>query len=98
MPEQEKCFSIEWATLSGPVAVEEKKLEAAARNSAGEKKSKKTSETPQGMWLAELREVAFGSTVHGLWLRNGKVRSQVSGIDQSRFPRRTVGEVRRGGR
>ena len=49
--------------------------------------------------LAELKEVAFGSAVKGLWLRNGKVGSQVSGIDQSRFPeRRTVGEVSRGRR
>ena len=48
---------------------------------------------------AELREVASGSATQGLWLRNGKVGSQVSGIDRSRFPgRRTVGEVRRGGR
>ena len=35
---------------------------------------------------AELREVASGSATQDLWLRNGKVRSQVSGIDQSRFP------------
>ena len=48
---------------------------------------------------AELREVTSGSALQGLWLRNGKVESQVSGIDQSRLPgRRTVGEVRRGGR
>ena len=48
---------------------------------------------------AELREVASGSATQGLWLRNGKVGSQVSGINRSRFPgRRTVGEVRRGGR
>ena len=48
---------------------------------------------------AELSEVASGSATQGLWLRNGKVRSQVSGIDRSRFPgRRTVGEVRRGRR
>ena len=46
---------------------------------------------------AELRKVASGSATQDLWLRNGKVRSQVSGIDRSRFPgRRTVGEVRRG--
>ena len=32
-------------------------------------------------------------------MRNGQVRSQESGIDQSRFPgRRTVGKVKRGGR
>ena len=48
---------------------------------------------------AELREVASGFATQGLWLRNGKVRSQVSAVDRSRFPgRRTVGEVRRGGR
>ena len=48
---------------------------------------------------AELREVASGSATHSLWLRNGKVGSQVSGMDRSRFPGRgTVGEVRRGGR
>ena len=42
----------------------------------------------------ELRKVASGSATQGLWLRNGKVGSQVSGIDRSRFPgRRTVGEV-----
>ena len=34
---------------------------------------------------AELREVASGSTTHGLWLRNRKVRSQISGIDRSQF-------------
>ena len=44
--------------------------------------------------LAELREVASGSTTQGLRLRNGKVGSQVGGIDQSRFPgRRTVGKL-----
>ena len=48
---------------------------------------------------AELREVAFGSATQGLWLRNGKVRSQVGGVDRSRLPgRRTVRKVRRGGR
>ena len=35
---------------------------------------------------AELREVASGSATQGLQLRNGKVESQVSGIDRSRFP------------
>ena len=42
---------------------------------------------------AELRDVASGSDTQGLWLRKGKMRSQVSGIDRSRFPGgRTVGE------
>ena len=48
---------------------------------------------------AELSEIASGSATQGLWLRNGKVRPQVSGISRSRFSgRRTVGEVRREGR
>ena len=43
---------------------------------------------------AELREVASGSATQGLWLRNGKVRRQISGIARSRFPgRRTVGKL-----
>ena len=45
---------------------------------------------------AELGKVASGSATQGLWLRNGKVGSQVSGVDRSRFlGRGTVGEVRR---
>ena len=49
--------------------------------------------------LAELREVASGSATQGLWLRYRKVGYQVSGIDQSRLPgRRTIREIRRGGR
>ena len=48
---------------------------------------------------AELRKVASVSATHSYWLRNGKVRPQVSGIDRSRLPgRRTVRKVRRGGR
>ena len=48
---------------------------------------------------AELREAASGSAAQGLWLRNGKVGSQVSGIDRSRFPgRRTVRRGERRGR
>ena len=48
---------------------------------------------------ADLREVASGFAAQSLWLRNRKVRSQVSGIDRSRFPgRRTVRKLRRGGR
>ena len=34
-------FSMGWATLSGPVAVDEDMLEAAAKNSAGEKAEQK---------------------------------------------------------
>ena len=47
---------------------------------------------------AELREVASGSAMQDLWLINGKVGSQVSGINRSRLPgRRTAREIRRGG-
>ena len=46
---------------------------------------------------AELRKVASGFVTQGLWLKNRKVESQVSGIDRSRLPGRgKVGEVRRG--
>ena len=41
MPERGRCFSMEWAALSGPVAVDEERLETAARNSAGEKGEQK---------------------------------------------------------
>ena len=41
MPERGKCFSMEYATLSEPVAVDEKRLEAAAKNSVGEKGEQK---------------------------------------------------------
>ena len=48
---------------------------------------------------AELRELVSGSATQGLWLRNGKVGFQVSGVDRSRFPgRRTVWKIRGGGK
>ena len=34
---------------------------------------------------AELRELAFDSAMQGLWLINGKMGSQVSGIDKNDF-------------
>ena len=34
---------------------------------------------------AELEQVASGSATQGLWLRNGKVGSQVSGIDRREY-------------
>ena len=88
------------ATLSGPVAVDEERLEAAARNSAGEKSEQEDNETSRTrlLWAlgsAELEKVASGSARQGLWLRDRKV----IGKERSRFPGRgTVGEVRRGGR
>ena len=48
---------------------------------------------------AELRKVASASATQDLWLRYRKVGSQVTGVDQSRFPeRRTVRDIRRGPR
>ena len=44
-----------------PVAVDEERLEAAAKNSAEEKGKKRTRETPQGTWLG-------GAQRGGLWL------------------------------
>ena len=43
------------------MAVDEERMEAAARNSAGEKGEQKTSETPQSTWLG-------GAQRGSLWL------------------------------
>ena len=62
--------------------------------SGGERRAKGRVRLHRARGSAELSEVAFGCTMQGLWLRNGKVRSQVSGVDRSRFPgRRTVGKL-----
>ena len=75
------------------VAVEEERLKTDARSLARERRAKGRVRLHGARGSVELREVATGSATPDLWLRNGKVRSQVSGIDQSRFPgRRTVGE------
>ena len=79
--------------------MDEEKLEAGARNSAGKKGAKGRVKLHRARGSAELSEVASGSAAQGLWLKNGKVRPQVSGINRSRFPgRRTVRKLRRGGR
>ena len=65
----------------------------------GERRAKGRVRFLRARGSVELREVASGFATQSLWLKNGKVRSQVSGIDRNRFPgRRTVGKVRRGGR
>ena len=67
--------------------------------SESERKAKGRMRLLRACGSAKLREVASGSAMQSLWLRNGKVGSQVSGIDQSQFPgRRTAGEIRREGR
>ena len=48
---------------------------------------------------AEFEMVSFGSATQSLRLGDGKVGSQVIGVDRNRLPGRgTVREVRRGGR
>ena len=62
--------------------MDEERSEAAARNSAeekGEQKGRVRLHRARGS--AELRGVASDSATQGLWLRNGKVGSQVIGID-----------------
>ena len=67
--------------------------------SESERRAKGRVRLYRALGSAELREVASGSATQSFWLRNGKVGSQVSGMDRSRFPGRgTLGEVRRGGR
>ena len=62
------------------------------------KESKRTRETPQGTWLDGAQKDSLWLCYTGPLAEKGKVRSQVSSIDRSRFPgRRTVGEVGRGG-
>ena len=90
MPEQGRCFSMK----IGKFVWAGERLRAATRSSVVEKGEQKEERDS-----TELREVASGSVTPCLWLRNGKVRSQVIGIDQNQFPGRgTVGEIRREGR
>ena len=47
MPERGRCFSMKYRTLAGPVAVDEERFVAAARNSMKEKReSRKRNENP----------------------------------------------------
>ena len=41
MSDRGRCFSMGWATLSGPVAVDVERFVGAARNSVGQKRSRK---------------------------------------------------------
>ena len=75
------------ATLSGPVAVDEERLEAAAKNSVGEKEEQKGQlRLLRACSSAELGKVASGSATQSLWLKDKKVGSQVIGNDRSRLP------------
>ena len=55
MPERGRCFSMGKANLSKPMAVDEERLESAARNSSGKKGEQRTNETPRGTWIGEVR-------------------------------------------
>ena len=65
------------------MAVDEERLEAAARNSTGKKGEQRTSETPQGTWLG-------GAQKRSLWLCYAgplaeKQKRGISGKRHSRF-------------
>ena len=63
------------------------------------KESKRTSETPQSTWLGGAQWGSLWLCYAGPLAKKQKMRFQVSCIDRSRFPeRRTVREVRRGGK
>ena len=66
--------------------------------SEGERRAKGRVRLHRARSSAELREVASGSATQGFWLRNGKVRSQVSGKDRRLPWKKTVEEIRRGER
>ena len=100
MSEQGRCFSIGlgnfvWASGGGrgKVGGSRKKF------TGGERKTEGQMRLFRARGMAEFSEVASGSATQSLWLRHGKVKSQVSGIDRSQFPgRRAVGEIKGGGR
>ena len=84
IPERGRCFTIEKATLSGPVAVDQERFVAAARNSVGKKRGRKTKETSQGTWLDEARTGSF-RLCYAVPLA-GKQKSGISGSWQSSKP------------
>ena len=79
--------------------VEEKSLEAAARNSSGENGEQRTSKTPQETWLGRAQKGSLWLCYAWALIERQNVGSQVIGEDPSRLSERgTVGEIRRGGR
>ena len=100
MPERGRCFSMGWTTLSGPVCSEGGKVgDSRKKFSERERRAKERVRLLRARGSAELKKVASSSAMQGLWLKNRKVRSQISGVDRSRFHgRRKFREVRRGGR
>ena len=79
-----------WASGSG----REKVGRSRKKFSGRERRAKGRVRLLRARGLAELREVATGSATQSLWLRNGKVGSQVSGIDRSRLDgRKQLGKL-----
>ena len=78
--------------MSGPVALDEERLKAAARNSAREKGEQKDKWVSSG----HVARRSLERYTLGLWLEDRKVGSQVIGENRNRFPGKgTVGKVRR---
>ena len=68
-----------WASGSGRGEV----MNSRKKFSGGERKAKGRVRFLRARGSAELGRVASGSAVQGFWLTNGKVRSQVTGVNQS---------------
>ena len=68
-----------WASGSGRGKVGGSRMKL----SASERRAEGLVRLHRARGSAELREVASASATQSLWLRNGKVGSQVSGIDRS---------------
>ena len=100
LPQSKQLASTPEARLPRAEGAEPQKVGGSRKKFNGrERRAKGRVRLHRARGSAELSEVASGSATQSLGLRNRKVRSQVSGIDRSRFPgRRTVGKVRRGGR
>ena len=68
-------------TLSRPVAVDEKRFTAAAKNSMEEKRGEREMRFLRARGPSELKQVASGSATQSLSLENRKVGSLVVGED-----------------
>ena len=75
---------MEFATLSGPVAVDQERFVAAVINSAWEKGEQKKEQDSSGK-VARRNSERYSLALQGLRLGNRKVGSQVIAQDRSRF-------------
>ena len=81
MPGRGRYFSIRYSTLSGLVAVDEERFVAVARNSAGQRGSRRTNETPHGTWLDGARKSNLWLCYAGSLTGRQKMESHVIDID-----------------